>query len=133
MRCEINPAQSRYTKRMFLAAFFSVVCSAAAGLPIRYAHLTGIPAYALAILPALPIVAALLATGLYLGEEKDEFQRTLYIQSLLGGMAITLALTTAWGFMEDFARAPHLRLVWVYPLFWIAVGMSFPVVRLRYR
>jgi hypothetical protein len=28
------------------------------------------------------------------------------------------------------ARAPHVSLVWVYPLFWVCAALSFPVVRL---
>jgi hypothetical protein len=71
--------------------------------------------------------------GAYLNEEKDEFQRNLYIQAILGGIAGTLAATTIWGYLEDFARAPHLRLIWVCPMFWIFVVAVFPVIRLRYR
>ena len=66
-------------------------------------------------------------------EEKDEFQRNLYIQALLGGIALTLSLTTVWGNLEDFVHVPHLDLIWVYPLFWIFVLVAFPVVWLRYR
>lgn len=133
MLCISNPAQNRYVVRMFIAALLCVLFSTAAGLGIRNGHLAGLAAYALAILPALPIVGALVVTGAYLNEEKDEFQRNLYIQSLLGGIAATLATTTVWGYLEDFAHAPHLRLAWVYPLFWIFVLVSFPVVWLRYR
>jgi hypothetical protein len=66
-------------------------------------------------------------------EEKDEFQRNLYIQALLCGMAVTLAVVTAWGYMEDFGRAPHLDPVWVCAMFWISTVVSFPLVMRRYR
>jgi hypothetical protein len=131
--CISNPAQGRYVGRMFWAALFCVVLSAAAALGIRYGHVTGVAAYLLAVLPAAPIVLALLVTGAYLVEEKDEFQRNLYIQALLGGIALTLSLTTVWGNLEDFVHVPHLDLIWVYPLFWIFVLVAFPVVWLRYR
>lgn len=133
MWCVGNAAQSRYVVRMFVAAVLCALFSGAAAVGVRYGHASGAAAYALAVLPALPIIGALVVTGAYLNEEKDEFQRNLYIQSLLGGIAATLALTTVWGFLEDFARAPHLRLTWVYPLFWLFVLASFPVVWLRYR
>lgn len=128
-----NPAQRRYVVRMGVAAALCIVFALIAALAFRFGHLTGIPAYLVAVLPALPIVGALIGTGAYLGEEKDEFQRTLLVQSLLGGIGITLSATTIWGYLEDFAHAPHLDLVWVYPLFWIFVVLSMPFVVLRYR
>jgi hypothetical protein len=45
----------------------------------------------------------------------------------------TLAVVTAWGYLEDFGRAPHLRVAWVYRMFWIFVVASFPLVMRRYR
>jgi len=131
--CPSNPAQKRYVYRMMAAAFFCLVFSAAAAIGIRHGHVTGFPSYLLAILPAVPVAWTLVITGAYLHEEKDEFQRNLYIQALLCGIAATLALVTAWGYMEDFGRAPHLRLAWVYPMFWIFVVASFPLVLRRYR
>ena len=134
MLCSINnPAQRRYVVRMGVAAALCVLFALVAALAFRFGHLTGIPAYLVAILPALPIIGALIGTGAYLGEEKDEFQRNLLIQSLLGGIGITLSATTIWGYLEDFAHAPHLDLVWVYPLFWVFVVLSMPFVVLRYR
>jgi hypothetical protein len=133
MLCVSNPAQGRYVGRMFWAALLCVLLSAGAKMGIRHGHVTGAPAYLLAVLPAAPILLTLLVTGAYLVEEKDEFQRNLYIQALLGGIALTLSLTTVWGNLEDFVHVPPLDLIWVYPLFWIFVLVAFPVVWLRYR
>ena len=129
--CVGNPAQGRYRWRMFWAAALCVVFATAAAL--GHGHVTGVPAYLLAALPAAPIVLALLGTGAYLVEEKDEFQRNLYIQALLGGIALTLSLTTVWGNLENLVQVPHLDLIWVCPMFWIFVVAAFAVVRLRYR
>jgi hypothetical protein len=85
------------------------------------------------MLAALPILGALLATGAYLAEEKDEFQRDVLIQSLLGGIGVTLAAATVWGYLEDFVRAPGFDLILVYPIFWLFALLSYPVVRARYR
>lgn len=129
----LKGAQRRFVVRMWLAAGLCVLFSVVAALGFRLLHLHGPVAYLVAVLPAVPVMGALVATGSYLNEETDEFQRNLLVQSILGGIGVTLAATTAWGYLEDFARAPHLSLVWVYPLFWFFVALSFPVVRLRYR
>ena len=128
-----NPAQRRYVQRMGVAAGLSIVLSAAAKVAFRLAHLHGFLGCLTAVLAALPILAALLATGAYLAEEKDEFQRDVLIQSLLGGIGITLAAATVWGYLEDFVRAPGFDLIWAYPLFWLFALLSYPVVKARYR
>lgn len=133
MWCMSNPAQRRYLVRMMWAGFFCIVFSLAAVMGIRHGHVSGVPSYLLAVLPAVPVAWTLVMTGAYLSEEKDEFQRNLYIQAILCGVAATLAVVTAWGYMEDFGRAPHLRLAWVYPMFWIFVAMAMPLVGRRYR
>jgi hypothetical protein len=58
-----------------------------AALTFKLGHPHGVLAYAVAVLPALPIAGALVGTGMYLGEEKDEFQRNSLVQALLGGRA----------------------------------------------
>jgi hypothetical protein len=134
MICSIkNPAERRYVIRMWISAALCVLFSLVAALVFRLSHPHGVLAYLVAVLPALPIMGALVCTGLYLGEEKDEFQRNLLVQSLLGGTGGILAVITAWGYMEDFARAPHMDLVYVYPLFWVFAGISYVVVKARYR
>lgn len=133
MWCTDNPAQRRYMQRMLVAAGLCIVFSLAAVGGIRHGHVSGLPSYFLAVMPAIPIAWTLVITGAYLGEEKDEFQRNVYVQAILLGIAVTLAIVTAWGYMEDFGRAPHLRLAWVYPMFWIFVAAAQPLVRARYR
>jgi hypothetical protein len=68
-----------------------------------------------------------------MAEEKDEFRRAMLIQSLLGGIGLTLSVTTVWGFLEDFSLAPHISLVWIYPMFWIFTALTSPFVWRRYR
>jgi hypothetical protein len=118
---------------MWYLAALCVLFSFVTALAFHHGHPTGVLAYVVAILPALPIIGALVATGLYLAEEKDEFQRNLLVQSLLGGIGAVLSAATVWGYLEDFAHAPHLDLIWVYPLFWLFAGITYGVVMLRYR
>ncbi len=134
MFCTIDsPEQRRWVRSCVISALLVVVLAIGATAAFRLWHLKGLPAYAVAVLPALPILWLLVEMGRFLAAEKDEFQRNLLVQSLLGGIGGTLATTTIWGYLEDFARAPHLDLVYVYPIFWLFVVVSYPVVRLRYR
>jgi hypothetical protein len=125
--------QRRYVLRMLVAAVFSLLFSAMAAAAIRAGHAHASLAYLFAILPAFPIMGALVVTGLYLAEETDDFQRHVMVQSLLGGIAITLSATTVYGYLEALAHVPHIQMTWVYPIFWIATSVSVPLVWMRYR
>jgi hypothetical protein len=116
-----------------MSAGLVVVFAVAAALAFRLWHLKGLPAYPVAVLPALPILWVLIETGRYLAAEKDEFQRNLLVQCMLGGIGGTLATTTAWGYLEAFAHVPHLQAVWIYPIFWLFVVIAWPVVYRRYK
>jgi hypothetical protein len=118
---------------MWIAACLCVLGSLTAVLTLRLTHWKGLPAYPIASLAALPILWVIYETGRYLNDEKDEFQRNLLVQSMLGGIGGCLAVTTVWGYLTDFARAPQMDLIWVYPIFWLFVVLSYPVVKARYR
>jgi hypothetical protein len=134
MICSSTSAPARrFGIRMFISAGFCVVLAVVAALAFRLLHLHGVLAWLVATLPALPIIGQLAATGIFLNEEKDEFQRNLLVQCLLGGTGATLAFTTIWGYLEDFTHAPHLHLTLVYGIFWLFVAVSMPVAMRRYR
>ncbi len=87
-------------------------------------HPTGAFAIAIALGPALAIIASLVAVGLYIVEEQDEFQRMLFIRSILWGVGLTLAFTTTQGFLELFMPVQKFSLYAVYPLFWVVTGLA---------
>ena len=112
MICSVkNDAQRRFVVRCWRSGVLVAVLAIAAKMAFRWWHLHGVVAYTVAILPALPILWVLSATGAYLTEEK--FERTLLAQCLPGGIGGTLATTAVWAYLEDFARAPRLDLIWV--------------------
>jgi uncharacterized YccA/Bax inhibitor family protein len=90
-------------------------------------------AWILAVLPALAIIGQIAAFGLYLDEEKDEFQVAVGVQSMLWGIGGTLAVTVTWGFLENFVHLRHLDLILVYPLFCLLSGIAFGLLQLRFR
>ena len=133
MACSMKAPARRFVRSSWMSAVLVSLFAVVAAVAFRRWHLTGPLAYPVAVLPALPILWVLIETGRYLAAEKDEFQRNLLVECLLGGIGGTLAVTTVWGYLEDFLRAPRLDLIWIYPIFWLFVGIAMPVVIWRYR
>jgi hypothetical protein len=119
-----NPAQRRYLSRFFPSMLAYVLFFSVADYIFHRHHLTGVAAVGLAILPAIAIVASIVVVGLYIAEEQDEFQRMLFIRSILWGVGLTLAFTTTQGFLELFLPVQHFPLYAVYPLFWLINGLA---------
>jgi hypothetical protein len=134
MPCMPNSkAGRRYIYRLAPTMLVYLVFLYIAQWTFHHHHPTGIIVYLLAILPALPLVGSLAIVGLYIAEESDEFERSIIVQSMLWGLGGALAVSTIWGFLEDFANAPHISTFYVYVFFWIFMGISQPFIRMRYR
>jgi hypothetical protein len=128
-----TPAARRYTIRFFTAMAAYVIALFSVAWYVPRFHPTGALVYSLAVMPAIPILAVIVVVGLYLAEEKDEFQRTVLVQSMLWSIGLTLATTTVWGFLEAFANVIHFQPYLAFPLFWFFVGVSTPFLKMRYR
>jgi hypothetical protein len=128
-----NAAIRRYTYRFPMVMALYVVFLFFAVWTFKHHPPTGVLAWLLAILPSLPIIASLGVIGLYLTEEKDEFQRTVLVQSMLWSIGGTLVVTTVWGFLENFLHVIHFDLYLVFPLFWLFVGITTPILKARYK
>ncbi len=127
-----SPAESRYFRRL-LAATAAYLVTLFLTLHVLHHGRTPLPvAVGLALLPSLPIVAIIWVNALYLKEEKDEFQRELFIQSLLWGAGVTLALTSFWSFVHLMARFPPVDGFHVFVIFWLTVGISAFFLRRHY-
>ena len=99
-----SSAFRRYKTRSVTTMLLYVLSLAITSIGFDHFRLTGLAAYLLAILPALPILVAMVVVGLYLAEEKDEFIRNTQVQAMLGGIGGTLAVTSVWGFLENFVH-----------------------------
>jgi hypothetical protein len=128
-----SKAEHRYVYRLAPTMLVYIVFLFIAQWTFHHHHPTGLFAYLLAILPALPLVGSLVIVGLYIAEESDEFLRSILIQSMLWGLGGALSVGTVWGFLEDFTNAPHISIFYVYVFFWIFMGLSQPFIRMRYR
>ena len=128
-----SKAERRYVYRLAPTMALYIVFLFIAKWSIHHLHPTGLVVYLLAVLPALPLIGSFAIVGLYIAEERDEFVRSIIIQSMLWGLGGALSASTIWGFLEDFANAPHISTVYVYVFFWIFMGLSQPFIRMRYR
>jgi len=72
MNCmQTNPAVRRYFYRFVPTMTAYAVALLAAEWAIHRFHPTGALLYAVAVLPAIPIIGIIVVVGLYLAEEKD--------------------------------------------------------------
>jgi hypothetical protein len=134
MGCQTNnPAVRRFTLRFVVAMLLYALFSPLATWGLFRWHLPAVIVWLPALLPALPIIGAVFVTGRYMAEEKDEFQRAVLVQSLLGGIGAILAVITVWGFLENYAHFRHLDILMIWPLYLVFVGISYGLVKARYR
>ncbi len=110
-----NPALSRYRRRTITALIAYALTIVAVVIAFREFAPQGAFAVILALLPALPIIGAILAIGRYLVEESDEYLRLILTRRILFTTAFTVSVITALGFLEAFQQ------VTLFPLYWIAV------------
>lgn len=133
MAQKMSPAMRRYLLR-FTPAMLAYVAVLPCSIML-YEHFkpTGPALWAVAVAPALPIVAVIAIMGVYLAEETDEFQRNMSVQALLWAMGVTLAGATVWGFLENFGVVGHPPTYLAFPVFCGAFGLAQPLVRWRYK
>jgi len=123
-----GPAHRRYVVRTgaFMSVYIALNMAAIAG---AFDALKGGPgAWALALAVALPIAGQIWAT-LRLIAESDEFVRALTAKQFIVAAGLAMALFSGWGFAESYAEAPHAPGWLVYALFWMAFGLTSPVIK----
>ena len=120
-----------YNRRMLpLAAAYVVVMLGVIVLHDRL-QVQGPALYAIAVLPALPLIGVIWALGRFLIEETDEYQRALMVRKMLVATGFLLVVTAVWGFLEQFALVPHLPAYWCFILWCIGLGAGTVWTKLR--
>ncbi|MGD0800409.1 MAG: hypothetical protein ABR906_03755 [Terracidiphilus sp.] len=134
MLCKSNsPAVRRYIVRFVVSMVLYAVFLALAVVIFVHFRPTGPVAWLLAVLPALAIIGQIAAFGMYLAEERDEFQRHSGELALLWGIGATLSVTIVWGSLENFVHLRHLDPTWIYPIFCIFFGIAHGLNQARYK
>jgi len=91
---------------------------------VKRHHPAGAELYALAALPSIPIIAVLVAVGIYLRDEKDEYQRHLMVKSMLWGTACVLSLSTFLAFLHSFGWTGSVSPFTEFVAFWFVVAAA---------
>ncbi len=101
-----SPAIRRYLIRLFVLMTIYLVTLFVAVRLFRAGAVSGLPAYGLAILPALPIIGVFWAVMRLLIEEPDEFIRLLHVRQTLIATGFCLTVMTIWEFLQNFDLVP---------------------------
>lgn len=120
-----SPATRRYAIRVAVLMSTYIALTFAAGWTFRHVGISGIPAYALAIAPALPIVGVVWAIMRLLVEEPDEFIRMLRARQCLFATGFCLTVMTVWEFLQNYDMVPPGNGGFGAALFWfIGLGLG---------
>ena len=87
----------------------------------------------IAVLLAVIYIGLIVNFGLYLAEEKDEFERAVLSQSMLWGVGATMIFTSSWGVLELFDQVRHLNPIYFMLLFCVFMAAARIVIRRRYK
>ena len=125
-------ARATYARRIAIAGALYVAFVVGGALLIRYVH---VPQWGLVVLAILPTAPALMMLRAYMIRVAglDEFQRRLQTDALIVAAGVTVFGTFAYGFLEDWANAPQVSLIWVFPLFSFIFGVAHVIIRRRYK
>ncbi|HYJ52718.1 MAG TPA: hypothetical protein VEW04_06065 [Allosphingosinicella sp.] len=92
---------------------------------------TGPAAWALAVLPALPVVGMIWSIFRLIAETDDEYQRFLFVKQVLIATGLTLAIATIWGFLENFGMVQDVPAYHVTVLWFAMIGVGGSIARFR--
>ncbi len=113
-----SPAMKRYVIRLAVLMTIYIVTLFTAVWTFKHTHISGVAAYALAVLPALPIIGVFWAVMRLLVEEPDEFIRMLQVRQSLVATGFCLTIMTVWEFLQIFDLAPHANGGFGAAFFW---------------
>lgn len=127
----VATAQRRYDLSVLLLSVgYALTLFGVVGFFNNHPNASNASAYAIAVLPALPILGIFFVLGRYLVEERDEYLRMLLVRQALIATALTLAVATVWGFLEDFGLVRHIAAYYAAVLWFGGLGLGACVNKL---
>lgn len=129
----MSPAVVNYTRGIMLSSFAYAV---GLGIAVRLndqMELTGLVAFAVALLPVIPTLGMVYTMGKYLVSEQDEYLRHRAMIANIVGLGAVLAIGSFWGFLETFGLVPHVPGWWAVPIWAIGMGLGQAAMSVRDR
>lgn len=123
MTRKMSPAARRYLLRLAVLMSLYLIFLFGAAWLFRHDPPKGVLAYAIAILPAVPVIAVFWAVMRYIVEETDEFQRLLLVRQALFASGFSLTIMTVWEFLQNFDLVPPGNEGFGVFFFW-AIGLG---------
>ena len=102
-----SPAMRKYVIRLAILMTIYLITLFAAVSLFKAKLVSGPAAYALAILPALPIIGVFWAVMRLLVEEPDEYVKMLLVRQTLVATGFCLTVMTVWEFLQTFDLVPQ--------------------------
>jgi len=134
MFCEWkSTAAKRYQSTVLIDMTGYIFIMFGVELFVRHHHPASAELYALAALPTFPIIGLLVAVGIYLRDEHDEYQRDLMVKCMLWGTAGILALTSFLAFLRSFGWTGEVPPFTEFVTFWLLVGVTKAFYKLTNR
>ena len=126
-----SPAVKRYTTGVALTMSGYILAVLGTAWFVHHHHPRGAEVYFLALPPALCILAMLLVVVIYLRDEKDEFQRMLFVRSLLWATFATLAIGAYNDFLQSYDSPHTLPPFSQFVSFWLIFALARAVQSFR--
>ena len=94
--------------------------------------LSGLPAYALALIPGLAIAAVFWTSWQAITETDDEFMRMLAVRQNLIAAGFAMAVASVWGTLEMFDLVPHVAAFYIVILWAVGIFVGLIVNRITH-
>jgi hypothetical protein len=134
MWCEGNSkAQKRLRKRVAVAMCVYVPALLGVTYWVKHHPATGMTVFGLATIPAAPMIALFVVIGLYLQEERDDFQRDMMVRGMLWGTGALLTTIVFLSFLRLFGWKGEVDPLAEFCVFWVFVAIAKVTYRVRNR
>lgn len=119
-----SAAGKRYRRRVFTAMSLYIVLLFSCLKLVKVFPIHGWVLYALAMLPAVPVLAVLAFLARYLQEETDEYLRMLTVRSLLVAAGALLATIVVNDFLRVIAHGAAIAPFVCFVVFFMSFGIA---------